>query len=98
MMRSSHAADPNSNVDLPEMPGALVLAVATDTPASKAGFRKFDLILELDGKPVKSAADAQAIVDNSKVGQSIAAKIIRGQKTMTLSVVTGDLSDRPSPR
>lgn len=95
-------ADPNSNVELPEISGALVLAVAPETPAAKAGFKKFDLIQELDGKAVKSAADAQSIVDNCKVGQSLVAKIIRGPKTLSLNVVTGDLSERPekpaSPR
>ena len=95
-------ADPNSNVELPEISGALVLAVAPETPAAKAGFKKFDLIHELDGKAVKSAADAQSIVDNCKVGQSLVAKIIRGPKTLSLNVVTGDLSERPekpaSPR
>jgi len=87
-------ADPNSNVELPEMAGALVLAVAPDTPAAKAGFRKFDLIQELGGRPIKTAADAQAAVDAAKVGQPLQAKVIRQQKSMTLTVVTGDLSDR----
>jgi S1-C subfamily serine protease len=91
-------ADPNSNVELPELDGALVLAVAPDTPAAKAGFRKFDLIQELGGKPIKNAADAQAAVDGSKVGQPLVAKIVRQQKTLTLSVVTGDLSERAPPK
>jgi len=89
-------ADPNSNVELPEQPGALVLAVAPETPAAKAGFKKFDLIQELDGKSVKSAADAQSIVDASKVGQPLVAKIVRGSRSLSLNVITGDLSDRPS--
>jgi len=89
-------ADPNSNIYLPEMQGALVLAVAPDTPAAKAGFRKFDLIQELGGKPIKTAADAQAIVDASKVGQALSVKVVRNEKTLTLNVVTGDLGDRPS--
>ena len=55
-------------MELPELPGALVLAVAPDTPAAKAGFRKFDLIQELGGQTVKSASDAQVVVDSSKVG------------------------------
>ena len=91
-------ADPNSNVELPELEGALVLAVAPDTPAAKAGFRKFDLIQELGGKPVKSAADAQAKVDESRVGQPLVAKIVRQSKTLTLTVTTGDLSDRAPPK
>ena len=66
-------ADPNSNVELPELPGALVLAVAPDTPASRAGLKKFDLIQELGGKVIKTAADAQSIVDSAKVGQQMQA-------------------------
>ena len=91
-------ADPNSNVELPEENGALVLAVAPDTPAAKAGFRKFDLIKELGGRTIKTAADAQAAVDSSKVGQPLNVKVVRGRKTLSLSVVAGDLNDRPSPR
>jgi len=89
--------DPNSNVELPELPGALVLAVAPDTPASKAGFRKFDLIQELGGISIKSAADAQAVVDGSKVGQALTAKIIRQRKAIFITVIAGDLSERPLP-
>ena len=74
-----------------------MLAVAPDTPAYKAGFKKFDLILELDGKPVKSAADAQTIVDASKVGDVLIARLTRGAKTLSITVITGDLSERPVP-
>ena len=90
--------DPNSDVVLPEMEGALVLAVAPDTPAHKAGFRKFDLIAELGGKTVRSAADAQAVVDGTKVGQVLTVKVVRGTKTVTLTVTTGDLNERPMAR
>ena len=36
-----------------------------------------------------------ALVDASKVGQPLTCKVVRGQKTLTLTVVTGDLSSRP---
>jgi S1-C subfamily serine protease len=88
-------ADPNTNVELPEAKGALVLAVGPDTPAAKAGFRKFDLIQELAGQSVGTAADAQAIVDQSKVGQTLTARVLRGAKSITIAVITGDLGDRP---
>ena len=89
-------ADPNSNVELPELEGALVLAVAPDTPAAKAGFRKFDLIQELGGRPVKNAADAQAAVDASKVGQPLTARVLRGTKPVTIHLIAGDLGPRPT--
>jgi len=91
-------ADPNSNVVLPESYGALVLAVAPETPAAKAGLRKFDLLVELDGKIVRNAADAQKIVDGASVGKSLTVKLVRQGKTVALSVVTGDLNDRASAK
>ena len=35
-------------------------------------------------------------MDASKVGQALSVKVVRNQKTLSLNVVTGDLSDRPS--
>mmetsp|Transcript_113125 Transcript_113125/g.205735 ORF Transcript_113125/g.205735 Transcript_113125/m.205735 type:complete len:500 (-) Transcript_113125:31-1530(-) len=84
--------DPNADLQLPELDGALVLNVAPGTSAAKAGMRKFDLITELGGKPVKTSADVQAIVDKSKVGQQLSAKVIRQQSPMNVLVTTGDLS------
>ena len=36
-----------------------MLAVGADSQAAKAGFRPYDLLQELGGKPVATAADAQ---------------------------------------
>lgn len=88
-------ADPNSKVDLPEIEGALVLAVAPDTPAARAGFKKFDLITELGDKIIQSAADAQDVVDGSQVGQTLPAVVMRRRLPVALSVTTGDLNARP---
>jgi S1-C subfamily serine protease len=72
--------------------------VAPDTPAAKAGVRKFDLIQELAGRPIRTAADAQAAVDAAKVGQPLLAKIVRQTKTLSVTVITGDLSERQQPK
>ena len=42
-------ADPNTNVELPEAKGALVLAVGPDTPAAKAGRKKLPASLYEEG-------------------------------------------------
>ena len=34
----------------------------------------------------------------SQVGSSLTAKVVRQQKTLFLTVVAGDLSDRPMPK
>jgi hypothetical protein len=59
--------DQKSNVYLPERYGALVLRVGPDSPASRAGFRRFDLITEISGTAIESAVDAQDLVDKAPV-------------------------------
>ena len=46
---------------------------------------------------MSGTAAAQAIVDDSKVGQALSARVVRSSKTLSISVVTGDLSQRPAP-
>jgi len=87
--------DKKVNVVLPQQYGALVLVVGPDTPAARAGFRRFDLITEIGGTAIKSAADAQDLVDKAQVGVTLQVKVIRDQKLMTLEAVTGDLADAP---
>ena len=88
--------DPASNTYLPEVTGALVLDVRPDTPATKAGVKKFDVILSIGDKQIRTPADAQAIVDSSKIGERLVAKVARGDKTLTVTFVTEDLSQLPS--
>lgn len=88
----SNNDDPNADLQLPELDGALVLNVAPGTAAAKAGMRKFDLITEIGGSPVKTSGDVQAIVDKSKVGQQLTAKVWRLQTPSTVVLTTGDLS------
>jgi len=87
-------ADPNSIVQLPEESGALILGVAQGTPAAAAGLRKYDVIVEIGGKQVRSAADAQAIVDESRVGQQLQVKVNRQNRVVVTSVTTADISER----
>jgi serine protease Do len=43
-----------TSLDLPKGQGLVVEDPGTDTPASKAGLRKHDILLELAGQPVPS--------------------------------------------
>merc|ERR1712151_871482 len=77
-------ADPNAIVELPEMFGGLILAVNSGTPAALAGLRAYDLIVEMGGHSVQTFKDAEAIVDNSRIGERINCKIVR--KGVTLEI------------
>src|SRR5258707_14342766 len=51
--------------------GALVLAVADNSPASRAGIRAGAVVAAIDGKTITSARQASAIVRRHKSGDRI---------------------------
>lgn len=83
--------DINSGISLPEVDGVLVIRVVPDTPAAEAGLRRGDVILEIDGAPIKTADQLQTKVDTSRVGQALQLKVQRGEQRQTLSVRTAEL-------
>ncbi len=84
--------DPNSGAMLPEIEGVLVLRVMPDTPAAEAGLRRGDVILEIEGKPIKTADALQIRVEESRVGQTLTVKVQRGEQIQRLRVKTAELN------
>lgn len=62
------------------MDGALVAHVLSDSPASQC-FRKFDVIVEVNGKPVKSVSDADILLDACRPGVPASVKVVRGERS-----------------
>eukprot|EP00593_Proboscia_inermis_P011361 CAMPEP_0171308658 /NCGR_PEP_ID=MMETSP0816-20121228/18751_1 /TAXON_ID=420281 /ORGANISM="Proboscia inermis, Strain CCAP1064/1" /LENGTH=180 /DNA_ID=CAMNT_0011791659 /DNA_START=51 /DNA_END=593 /DNA_ORIENTATION=+ len=92
---------------MPEVHGAIITKVMPNTPAANGGLRKFDIVIEIGGKRVRNAAEAQAVVDASKVGVNLSMKIIRttggnggpgasnsNLQQRTVTVKPGDWNDR----
>ena len=88
-------SDPNSPLIVPEVDGVLVMRVLPDTPAAKAGMRRGDVVVAIDNQPVKSAAQLQQMVENSRVGQLLQLKLWRGNRTQQIAVRTGELEEAP---
>jgi S1-C subfamily serine protease len=85
--------NPNSPITLPEVTGVLVVQVFANTPAAKSGIRWGDVIVDVDGQPVGSAGELQAIVDSSRVGQVLQVKVKRGGQVQQLAIRTAELKD-----
>ncbi len=83
----------NAPVALPEINGALVLRVLPNTPAAKANLRLGDVVVEAEGQPVKTAAQLQAIVENSRVGEVLKLKLRRGEQMQQVAVRTAELQN-----
>ncbi|MDJ0618261.1 MAG: HhoA/HhoB/HtrA family serine endopeptidase [Calothrix sp. MO_192.B10] len=86
-------SDPNSAITLPEVNGVLVMRVLPNSPAASSGMRRGDVIVEIDGKAVKTAERLQDMVENSRVGQTLQVKVQRGRQTQQLSIRTGELQN-----
>lgn len=63
------------------------LAVIPGSPASKAGVRENDVILEIDGKKINAENTLAEIIQNKKVGDRVGLKILRDNNQISLTVV-----------
>jgi len=71
--------------DIPE-----VSRVTKNSPAEKAGIRKGDKILKIDGSSVKTHADVVKIVKTLKPGQKTKIELLRDKVKKSVIVVIGD--------
>ncbi|MBW4605962.1 MAG: trypsin-like peptidase domain-containing protein [Hassallia sp. WJT32-NPBG1] len=85
--------DPNSPLQVAEANGVLVMRVLPNSPAAAAGMRLGDVIVQIDGQPVATAEELQDIVENSRLGQTLQVKVLRGNQTQQLSVRTAELQN-----
>src|SRR5215813_1881518 len=72
--------------------GAVVAELANGSPASTAGLRGGDLIVEFDGKPVGSPNQLAEIVAGTPVGRTVKLKFVRNGQAQTASVT---IAERP---
>ena len=69
--------------------GVIVTKVLPGSPAEKGGLQPGDIILEVNGKPVKSATELQFAVMKTPPGKEITLTVLRGDKKITLKVKVG---------
>ncbi len=69
--------------------GLLVLSVAGESPAEKAGLYLGDVLLAIDGESVESPAGLFALLGEERIGKTLEARILRTGKEASVSVVAG---------
>lgn len=74
--------------------GAVVSSVTDDTPASKAGMQVEDVIVEFNGKPVKTALDLRDIIARTQPGTQASVVVVRNGQRKTLSVKVGTFPEQ----
>lgn len=73
--------------------GVLVREVRPDEPAARGGVKPGDVVVEVDGKPVREPRDLQQIVAGLAPGRTIPLAVLRDGRRETLTVQIGEAPD-----
>ena len=65
--------------------GLVIEAVEKETLADTLGLRRFDILLELNGQPVRDLRDITSIMAAHKPGTTATAKVVRRARSLELS-------------
>lgn len=74
--------------------GALVGDVQPNTPGARAGLKKGDVVVGLNGTPVKDANDLQLRISESAPGTSVSLDVMRDGKSQNVNVTLGELPEK----
>jgi serine protease Do len=74
--------------------GALVGDVTPDTPASKAGIQRGDVILKLNGTPVTGADDLSVRISETAPNTPVHLEIYRNGQTKDVTVTVNELTEK----
>ncbi|MFC2170073.1 Do family serine endopeptidase [Acidobacteriota bacterium] len=89
--------DTKKLLNLESKQGALVNSVEPDTPAEKAGIKRYDVITEVDGNPIEDPNDVKFKIADTPPGTKIEISIIRDGKKMQLSTKIEELESEETP-
>lgn len=82
---------------LKEAHGALVADIMPDTPASRAGFERKDVIVKFNDRPVREYEDLPLMVANTPIGSEVEVEVIRKGKPKSIQVKIEELKEQASP-
>jgi S1-C subfamily serine protease len=76
--------------------GALVESVYADTPAAAAGLRGNDVILQVDGVPIRNENHLINLIAGLPAGQKVRLQVWRDKRTETIDAFVGDWNQAQS--
>jgi serine protease Do len=80
-----------SSFKLSDPHGALVSGVKEGGPGAQAGLERGDIIVEFDGKPIKSSHELPTLVAATPLGKEVDIKILREGKDKTLHAKVAEM-------
>lgn len=83
-----------SRLGLTSTDGALVYEVYQNGPASAAGIKPGDVVLEAGGKKISSVADVQDVLRKARAGDQLALKLSRYGKNINVKITLADVPEQ----
>lgn len=77
--------------------GAMIIAVAGNSPAAKTGLKVHDIIIKASGSEIKSPADLKKVLSSHPGNENLALTVRRGAATLEFSVKPGAAPPRRPP-
>lgn len=74
--------------------GALVTGIQKEAPAAKSDLKEDDVIVSVDGQPIKDTWELQKAVADKGPGSTVRLGVIRGKKPMEVTVKLGEMPDK----
>ena len=76
-----------------EMGGVLIVKVEDNSPAQKAGLKRYDLVIEVNNVRIKTAEELKIKIANLSPGDEIMLNIYRGSKRQNVTLKVGEAPD-----
>lgn len=95
-IRETLNRDSGGSVRVQASQGVIIVGVAGNSPASRAGLQTGDLLQQINGRPIKTADDVQQAVEDSTIGGSLPVEVSRNGRNLTVSVSPGEFPAQAS--
>ncbi len=70
--------------------GLLVLSVAPGSPAERGGQLQGDIVIAIDGTPIRRPDDLMSVLGGERVGMTLPVRIVRGGQLQELKILVGE--------
>jgi Do/DeqQ family serine protease len=88
-LRKEINEDKDFDFEVTQDTGVLIIGVAPNSPAQRAGLQPGDIIRKVAGQPVKSAGEVQKQVESSQVGGALEVEVARQGRVQAFQVRPG---------
>ena len=78
---------------LPVSSGVLVISVAPNSPASRAGLQEGDVLVEYDHQPVPSIDALHKLLNGQQVGRRVELTVVRAAQRTVMEIVPGEVPE-----